>query len=609
MAAHRRQEERILIYYSVQLRDPDRHHIIVECRLENPARRQALTWPSWIPGSYLLREFARYVVAIEARDDSGPIGIEQTAKGTWVVADAEGALVVSATVYAFDLSVRGAYFDRSRAFFNGTSLFLQVEGREADPVELDISAPHDIADWQVATAMEADAVDSRGFGRYRAASYDELIDHPFEIGRHAVVEFEAAGVPHRLVVAGRIDTDLDRVAADLTQLCTAQIDFFGRPAPFAAYTFLGLAVGEGYGGLEHRASSSLIFRRTDLPRPGEPGIPRDYQRFLGLSSHEYFHSWHIKRTRPEAFMPYRLDRRNHTRLLWVFEGITSYYQERFLLLSGLLGLEAYLRRLAEGLTRVYRVPGRHRQSLAVSSFNAWDRLYKPEPNSVNQDVSYYGKGALVALALDLELRRAEPATTSLDAIVVELWERFGRKDKGLPEDGFEALAAELAGPSILEFLEPAIRGTGDPDLAALLGEFGLKLGFRQAQGPQDTGGTPPDSGPERLTLGAVFNPDPAGLRLTVVVEGLPAQDAGLAPGDIIVAIDRLRTTRDTIAEQLKRYDDGDEIDICFFRGDELLETRLRLAPAPADTCFIELDADASAAALERRRAWLGEHDA
>jgi predicted metalloprotease with PDZ domain len=591
----------------VQLADPDRHHFIVECRLEDAASRQAFTLPSWIPGSYLLREFARYVVAIEARDDTGPVALTQTDKGTWEAAGSEGTLVLRATIHAFDLSVRGAYFDRERAFFNGTSLFFLPAGREAEAIELAIEAPPHAANWQVATAMATADVDGRGFGRYQASDYDELIDHPFEIGRLAVMPFEAAGVAHRLVVAGRFDTDLERVAADLTQLCTAQIDFFGRPAPFPSYTFLGLAVGDGYGGLEHRASSSLVFRRNDLPKPGDPGLSRNYQRFLALCSHEYFHSWHVKRTRPAAFMPYRLDRRNFTRLLWVFEGITSYYQERFLLLSGLLGAEAHLRRLAESLTRVYRTPGRFRQSLEASSFNAWDRLYKPHPAGVNQDVSYYSKGALVALALDLTLRRADPPQTTLDDIVIELWRRYGSRDVGVPEDGFEALAMELAGEGIRDFFARATRGTDDPDLEGLLGDFGLRFGRRPAEGARDTGGTPPAQrdGP-RLALGAAYESHGAGLRLTAVFDGQPAEAAGLAPGDIIVALDRIQATGDSVAELLARYDEGDEIEVSFFRGDVLHETRLGIAAAPHDTCFIEIDDAAGPDALVRRRDWLGD---
>jgi predicted metalloprotease with PDZ domain len=589
------------------LLDLDRHHFEIECSIDDPSPEQQYSLPSWIPGSYLLREYARHVVDIRAKSGTRNVPIEKHGKASWLCRGAEGELTVVATVYALDESVRGAYLDRRRGFFNGPCVFLLPEGRERDTIELDLEPPAqaECAQWRVATAMQSVQPDARGFGGYRASDYDELIDHPFEISAFQDVAFEAAGVPHRLVVAGRVTTDLERVARDLVKVCTAQIDFFGRPAPFENYLFLGLAVGEGYGGLEHRASSSLIFRRDDLPVPGEPALPVEYRRFFGLASHEYFHSWHIKRTKPAVFVPYRLDRRNHTRLLWVFEGITSYYQERMLLKCGLFGAGAYLQRVAEQLTRVYRAPGRFKQSISAASFDAWDILYKPEANSPNSSVSYYSKGALAALALDLHLRGQDAAVT-LDDIVRELWLRYGAKGIGVPEQGFEDLVSELAGTSLSAFFDQAVRGTDDLPLAELLAGCGVRMQLRSARGPQDLGGRAVIDTGEPLSLGVAYRAHAQGLELVTVYSDGAAQRAGLNPGDVLIAIDGLKLSDFNVKQRLDRYDAASSVPVTVFRGDELLTFSMTLLPAPLDTCWLELDAQAKDAPLARRKAWLGE---
>jgi predicted metalloprotease with PDZ domain len=592
----------------VRLADLSRHHFEVECRVDNPAAEQRVSMPSWIPGSYLLREFARHVVAISATSGGKSIAITKLDKNSWTCSGVRDELTIHATVYALDQSVRGAFLDRRRAYFNGTCLFLLPEGHDAEPCEVVIEPPEDAAAaaWRVATAMRTAAVGTRGFGTYCAADYDELIDHPFEIGDYAAVSFEAAGVPHELVIAGRFDSDVERVATDLRQLCEAQIDFFGRPPPFDRYLFLGLAVGDGYGGLEHRASSSLVFSRDDLPKPGETDVPRNYQRFLGLASHEYFHTWHVKRTKPAAFMPYRLDRRNHTRLLWVFEGITSYYQDLFLLRSGLIGVQAYLRRLGELLTRVYRTPGRFHQSLADSSFDAWDSLYKPEANSPNTSVSYYTKGALTALALDLTLRSSGPGERSLDEVMQALWRRYGTLGTGVPEDGFERLAVEIGGQKLATFFDTAVRATLDLALGDLLALFGVKLQMRGAAGPADTGGTPVTKDDVPVHMGASYRAADGGVELLVVLEGGPAQAAGLSPGDLVIAVDGLKVGERSLLNRLARRAHDEHVRVTAFRGDELIDVVLELRPPPADTCYLELDGEPRDEALARRRAWLGE---
>ena len=596
-----------LISYRVRLADLDRHLFEIECRVDDPAPEQRFSLPAWIPGSYLLREFARFVVGIEASSAGQSLPVEKVESSAWVVRGAHAPLTLTTKVYALDQSVRGAYLDRRRGYFNGPCVFLLPEGRDQERIEVALEAPtNPICEaWRVATALTCVDANAQGFGVYAAADYDELLDHPVEIGDFESVEFEAGGVPHHLVVAGRFESDLERVATDLKLICETQIEFFGRPAPFDRYWFLCLAVGgDAWGGLEHRASTSLIFSRDDLPKAGDSGVPREYQRFLALASHEYFHTWHVKRTKPVAFIPYRLDRRVHTRLLWVFEGLTSYYQELMLLRSGVIGVPAFLQRLAEALTRVYRTPGRLRQSLADSSFDAWDVLYKPEANHPNSSISYYTKGALVALALDLTMRRA--GKTSLDDVLRELWRRYGARGVGVAEDGFEALAIELGGADLARFFAAAIRGTDDLPLAELLGAFGVRLEFRAALGPEDKGGTPRSGNGELLSLGVGFREHGLGLEITSVLDGGSAQRAGLNPGDVLLAVDRLKVSERNLKRRLARFESGERVTASVFRGDELIEVGLVLRPAPLDTCYLAVDEQAAPDAAQRRRAWLGE---
>jgi predicted metalloprotease with PDZ domain len=305
-------------------------------------------------------------------------------------------------------------------------------------------------------------------------------------------------------------------------------------------------------------------------------------------------------------MPYRLDQRNYTRLLWVFEGITSYYQDLMLLRSRVLGTPVFLQRMGELLTRVYRTPGRFRQSLANSSFDAWDILYKPEANHPNTSISYYTKGAVVALALDLTLRIATGDRASLDDVVRELWRRYGAKGIGVPEEGFEALAIEIGGADLEDFFATAVRGTDDLPLAELLERFAIELEFRASTGADDKGGTPRVANGESLFLGCAVRERDSGLELTAVLDGGPAQSAGLNPGDVLIAIDRLRVNERNLRRRLARFEAGERVTASVFRGDELIEVGLVLQRAPLDTATLRFSDEADAEALERRKAWLGD---
>jgi len=583
---------------------PQAHHFDVSCTVARPdPAGQRFALPAWIPGSYLIRDFARHIVAIRAEADGRPLPLAKLDKHTWQAPPlpAGQALCVHYTVYAWDLSVRAAHLDGSHGFFNGTSVFLRVLGQEAAPCRVELLPPpgRDGAGWRVATALapahgEKGAAKAHGFGLYAAADYDELIDHPVELGKFTLARFEACGVPHEIAITGRHDCDLDRLCADLRRICEWQIRFFGAPAPMKKYVFLVMAVGDGYGGLEHRASTALLCSRDDLPWPGMAGLPERYRSFLGLCSHEYFHTWNVKRIRPAAFVPYALDRENHTTLLWAFEGFTSYYDDLALLRCGLIDETAWLELTARNIDKVARDPGRLVQSLADSSFDAWSKYYRPDENTPNAVVSYYTKGALVALALDLRLRAGSAGRVSLDDVMRALWRRHGQSGVGVEEDGADGggdirrIAEELSGLRLARFFADAVRGTGDLPLARLLKPFSIAL--RQAPAA------------EAPALGARTSSEGGELRLTVVLAGGPAEDAGLAAGDVLVAIDGLRVTPASFDRILARRRPGERIAVHAFRRDELICCELRLSPPPAGaTCLVAEGEN------PLRAAWLGRN--
>jgi predicted metalloprotease with PDZ domain len=594
------------LHYRISPLDVRAHLFEVTCTVHDPdPGGQVFRLPTWTPGSYLIREFARHFVRAHASCEGRAVAIEKITKDAWRAAPCHGTIDFVAEVYAYDLSVRTAYLDAGRAAFNGAAVFACPLGREEAPVVLDIDASFGeaIPGARVATAMRRDTASRWGFGRYRAASYDELIDHPVEIGRFVDTSFTAGGATHDVVVTGSRDVDLARLAGDLARICQWQCGLFDvdAKAPFDHYVFLVMAVGEGYGGLEHRASTSLLCKRDELPRAGEAEIGDDYLRFLGLASHEYFHAWNVKRIKPSAFVPYDLAREAYTRQLWAFEGITSYYDDLSLSRSGVVSPARVLECFARTLTGVLRTPGRALQSLAESSFDAWIKFYRPDENSANAGISYYAKGAIVALALDLELRRRG---ASLDELMRELWRRHGAGG-GVDEDGIAALAVELGGADLREFFARHVSGTDDPPLADLFANFGVTLTLRSAEGPRDRGGKP-EGATQRPASGLGASWTTIGeLRLTMVHRDAPASRAGLSANDVVVAIDGLKATPEALTNLLTRTPPGTHVAVTAFRRDVLMQFDVVLDPAPADTAVLTLVETVDDVLRERRAAWLG----
>ena len=562
---------------------------------------QRFALPAWIPGSYMLREFARHIVSIAASADGRPVMLRKLDKHTWLAEDCAGPLQLRYRVYAWDLSVRGAHLDASHGFFNGANLFLRAIGHESQPCTVILEPPTESAgsDWQVATTLPEAGAQRWGFGRYRADDYDALIDHPVEMGRFVKASFEAGGASHDIAISGRHDTDLERLCRDLAPMCEAQIALFDperRRAPFGRYLFLVTAVGDGYGGLEHRSSTALICRRADLPHRGLQDASDGYRNLLGLASHEYFHSWNVKRIKPAVFANYDLDRENYTRLLWVFEGFTSYYDDLMLARAGVIDETAYLKLLAGTISKVLREPGRLEQSVADSSFDAWVKFYRQDENAPNAIVSYYTKGALVALALDLKIRARTSGAHSLDDVMRLAWLRYGQdffaQRKGLPEEGFPTLLTEATGLRLDREIRDWSQGTADPPLAALLKAVGIRLELKAA--PQ--AGAP---------IGARLAMRDGMLQFIHVINGGPAHAAGLSGGDTLVAIDRLRIADEqALKSLLERYSPGAQLLVHAFRRDELFTCELLIDRPAASEAALSVDPRANAQANALRASWL-----
>jgi predicted metalloprotease with PDZ domain len=618
-----------MVRYRVEVADLNAHLLRVTLTLPAPAPDQELMLPVWIPGSYLVREFSRHLSQLLASQGGKPVALTQLDKHRWRAAcSGRAALVLSWQVYAFDASVRTAWLDARRGFFNPASVLLSAVGREADEHRVTLAGLP--TGWQVATGLP-----QVGQLEYAAPDYDALIDHPFELGDFWRASFEAGGVTHEFVVAGALPGfDGARLLADTHKICAAQIAFWhgehGRP-PFDRYVFMLWAVDDGYGGLEHRNSTALIAKRADLPRVGMNGSPDGYVTLLGLISHEYFHTWNVKRLKPAEFAPYDLTRENYSELLWFFEGFTSYYDDVFLLRTGLIDAARYLKLVAKTATQVLATPGRKQHSLAEASFDAWIKYYRPDENTLNATVSYYTKGALLALALDLTLRREGErrrgdvdARPSLDTLMRQLWAGSGA-DAGvgpITEQDIARVLQAVGARSYAPELAAWVHGTDDLPLAELLAHFGVRWSH--------------DTPTLVQRLGLRLQDTPQGVKVQALQRGGRAEAAGMAAGDELLALADWRISRIEdlvlLAAALPRQPGG--LALLVARDRLLLTLRLdvgvldagppgsrntarqaarrqaqpdaltALADTSAGTVQLALDSAASAAQVRRRDAWL-----
>ena len=577
------------IAYALAMTRPHTHLFEVTITIDGWSEpRLDLVMPSWTPGSYMIREYARHVQDFAATSDGHPARWEKTAKDTWrVETTLAGRVRVTYRVYAHDLTVRTCHLDGTHGFANGAATFLFVPGHTHEPVTVEISVP---ARWQVATGLEP-LGGGNGIFRFRARDYDELVDGPVECGTHRVLDFEVDGVPHRIALWGKGNEDETRLTEDTRAIVRAQREFFGG-VPYKRYTFIH-HLASGRGGLEHRNSSVFLVDRFGFrPRAS-------YERFLELVSHEFFHVWNVKRIRPKPLGTFDYRTENHTRQLWTIEGVTSYYEKRFVAAAELHTKERFLERIAEEISGLQAQPGRALQSLEQSSFDAWIRHYRPDENSGNVSVSYYQKGALVALLLDLEIRALTTRAKCLDDVVKHLAHEATLDDAGFAEpDGYLAAVEAVAGDqggAFRKFFERFVSGMAELDYERGLGHAGLALSWARAAATE---------GDRPGWLGASTRPEGRGLVVTSVRSDGPAEAAGLYAGDELLAIDGARVDAARLASRLAERPPGTTARVTVFRRDTLHEIPVTLGELPAETASIVPLEGATVEQAALREAWL-----
>ncbi len=553
-----------MLHYQIEFDDYRQHLVHVTLRfVANPT--QVLWLPTWIPGSYLLREFSKHIEAVKAYDEAGRLlQISKFEKNKWRLFNTDHELItVEYDVYAYDLSVRGAYVDQTRLYVNPACACLALEGQEEAPVEVEVFLPNELKHFQLATGLENKSL-VKGRHTLKAENYAQLIDSPFELADQTRFSFEANGIPHEFVVSGKHTMNAERMKQDIEKICATEISMFGS-APFKNYTFMTMATGNSYGGLEHPNSTSLITPRDDLPKVNELAEPSvDYQRFLGLCSHEYFHSWLVKFIRPENFVNYDLDKESYTSLLWIFEGFTSYYDDLILLRSDVISQDSYLKLLKSQIDRYLQNPGREIQTVAESSFDAWVKFYRQDENSNNAGTSYYNKGSLVALCLDLGLRLKG---SSLDALMRRLYEN-AQNGMQVSERTVFDLCKELTSDDWVEQINHLINTTDELPLDQLFPEFGLSYTLKNEKA---------------LPFGLKVTDKPEGVLVQHTRRDSVAVKAGLSANDTVVAIDGVKASEKLLNEYAKQQG---AFTVHAFRRDELMQFEVQ--GGQSDLTTIEL---------------------
>ncbi|RNI22709.1 M61 family peptidase [Rufibacter latericius] len=550
--------------------EPHTHYFEVEMRLEGfKGKNLDVTMPVWTPGSYLIREFPKNVEAFQAVVNNSPVSAGKIDKNTWRIATGGKDVTVKYKVYAFELSVRTSFVDASHGYLNGTSVFMYPEGHKDLPSTVTVVP---FKGWaKVSTGLPA--VSGQPY-TYKAANYDILADSPFEIGNHEILSFESNGVKHEVAMFGDANYDPARLTADMKKVTEEAAKVFGE-LPITYYLFIVHNLPAGGGGLEHLNSTTLHATRTAY------GTERGYKGFLNLVAHEYFHLWNVKRLRPMELGPFDYNQENYSRMLWVSEGFTSYYANVIMRRAGFTSEREHLDDIASSITSVENTPGNKVVSAAQSSFDAWIKQYRPDENSYNTHLSYYSKGGLLGMLLDLEILKATKGTKSLDDAMKALYDQYYKqKKRGFSEKEFQAGIEKFTGRSMDDFFRRYVYGVETPDYNSYFSSVGITL-------------TDVNKGTNKPLLGAGISTASGKPVVTTVTRNGSAWQAGLNVNDEILGMNGYRVS-DDINKSIPAYAVGDVLELVLNRSgqlmilpvtllkDQTLKFRADMAASPTD---------------------------
>ncbi|YAF97497.1 MAG: M61 family metallopeptidase [Nodularia sp. CChRGM 3473] len=568
------------IHYLVAMPQPETHLFEVTLQLINhPSKILDLKMPVWTPGSYLVREYAKNLQDFAAFAGDEPLPWRKISKNHWQVnTNGVSELTVRYRMFANELSVRTNHLDTTHGYFNGAALFFRLPGWESLPINITIVPPR--PDWRVTTSLPLVGEQANTFS---AVDFDTLVDSPFEIGNHQLYHFEVLGKPHELAIWGQGNLQSQRIIADIQKVIQVEAQMFGG-LPYERYIFLLHLFAQAYGGLEHKNCCSLIYQRFGFR------TQEKYERFVQLVAHEFFHLWNVKRIRPKGLEVFDYEQENYTPSLWFCEGTTSYYDLLIPLRAGIYDAKSYLNHLGKEITRFLTTPGRKVQPLSESSFDAWIKLYRPDANSNNSQMSYYLKGEMVSLLLDLLIRARHGNQRSLDDVMRQMWWKFGQAEIGYTPEQLQEVIESVAGVDLGNFFERYIDSTDELPFNQYLEPFGLQLLAEREEEPY---------------LGIRAKTENGREVIKSVETASPAQLAGIDAGDELLALEGIRLTAHQLSDRLKDYQPNDTIEITVFHQDELRTYTVTLAaPRPSKYQIVPIH-NPDPAQKENFASWLG----